>query len=102
MTYHILFRRRSSLQRLVCGATAVVFAILVSGAASHLHVGADQDEACAVCAAFAGKLEGTSTPTLSPPTPVAVALYVAALPQPQIASSAVIALPPSRGPPPLA
>jgi hypothetical protein len=102
MMYRVLFRRRSSLQRLVCGVTAVVFAILVSVAASHLHVGADQDEACALCAAFAGKLEGTSAPPLPAPTAVAVALRVPALPQPQISSPSVVALPPSCGPPPVA
>jgi hypothetical protein len=99
MTHRILFRRRSVLQRLVCGVTAIVFAILVSVAASHVHIGADQGEACAVCAAFAGKLEGASTPTIAPAKPVVVAVRVAVLPQPQINSSAVIALPPSCGPP---
>ena len=99
MTYRLLCRRRRLLQRLVCGVTAVVFTILVSVAVSHLHVGADQDAACAVCAAFAGKLEGASTSTTAPPTAVVVALRIAVLPRPQIASSALIALPPSCGPP---
>ena len=102
MTYHTLFRRRNTFHRVVCGVTAVVFAILVSVAATHLHVGADQDEACALCAAFAGKLEGASAPPLPAPTAMAVALHVPALPQPQITPPSVVALPPSCGPPPVA
>jgi hypothetical protein len=99
MMYRVLFRRRSSLQRLVCAVTAVVFTILVSVAASHLHIGADQDEACAVCAAFAGKLEGASAPPVPAPAGMAIALHVPALSQPQITSPSVVALPPSCGPP---
>ncbi len=52
--------------------TAGCFALLVSVAASHLHIGPDADEACALCAAFAGKLEG---PSLSVPM-VAIATVV--------------------------
>jgi len=57
---------------LVLAVTAGAFALLVSVAASHLHIAPDADEACAVCAAFAGKIEG---PSLSVPT-VAVATVV--------------------------
>ena len=47
-------------------ATAMAFTLLVSVAASHLHIAPDGDEGCAVCAAFAGKIEGpsASVPTL--------------------------------------
>jgi hypothetical protein len=57
---------------LVLSVTAGAFALLVSVAASHLHIAPDADEACAVCAAFAGKIEG---PSLAVPT-VAVATAV--------------------------
>jgi hypothetical protein len=65
-------RRRSWRNRLVLVVTAGAFALLVSVAASHVHIAPDADEACAVCVAFAGKLEG---PSLSVPT-VAVATVV--------------------------
>ena len=44
----------------VLAFTAIAFTLLVSVAASHLHIAPDADEACAVCAAFAGKIEGPS------------------------------------------
>jgi hypothetical protein len=53
-------RRRSWRSQLVLALTALAFTLLVSVAASHLHIAPDADEACAVCAAFAGKIEGPS------------------------------------------
>jgi hypothetical protein len=53
-------RRRSWRSRCVLALTTIAFTLLVSVAASHLHLGPDADEACAVCAAFAGKIEGPS------------------------------------------
>src|ERR1700686_4065419 len=53
---------------LIAVVSAVAFAILVSIAATHLHTGLDSDEACAVCAAVIGKLEGpSSVPAVVPP-----------------------------------
>jgi hypothetical protein len=88
---------------LLAALTGIAFAILVSIAASHLHVGpADPEDGCAVCLAFAGKVEGPSV-QLQIPTPRVVILRVA---QPAVAAgvlrSFVVTLPPSCGPPSLA
>jgi len=68
-------RRRSRRSLFVVALTAGAFALLVSVAASHLHIAADDNDGCAVCAAFAGKLEGPSTyvPTVAVATVVHVA-----------------------------
>ena len=60
-------RRRSWRCRLALALTAITFTLLVCVAASHLHIAPDADETCAVCAAFAGKIEGpsASVPTLA-------------------------------------
>jgi len=65
-------RRRSRPELFVLALTAIAFTILVSVAASHLHVTPDADDGCALCAAFAGKIEG---PSLTVPT-VAVATVI--------------------------
>lgn len=92
----------SRCSRLVAALTAITFAILVSIAASHLHVGHDAEDGCAACAAFAGKLEGSHA-KVSVPTPVVVAFRFTPAPkEPQLAQSIVVILPPSRGPPPAA
>jgi hypothetical protein len=60
--------RHSPARALIAAVSAVAFAILVSIAATHLHTGLDADEACAVCAAVIGKLEGPSSlPAVVPP-----------------------------------
>ncbi len=64
--------RRSRRELFVLALTAIAFTLLVSVAASHLHMTPDGDEGCAVCAAFAGKIEG---PSVTVPT-VAVATVV--------------------------
>jgi hypothetical protein len=92
-------RRRILLTRLVLAVTATAFAILVSFAASHLHVGLDDDQACAVCAAFAEKLHDAAPPEGVVRPFVAVHLVVATLPQPQPIGVAPTLLPPSCGPP---
>jgi len=84
-------------------AAAIVllaFAVLASIAASHLHVGADQDEFCSLCAAFgSGKLEPPS-PAVTVPTPVSVAYLVTEFERPsQVSRSTPVVLPPSCGPP---
>ncbi|HTS21075.1 MAG TPA: hypothetical protein VMN79_04605 [Casimicrobiaceae bacterium] len=89
-------------RRVVATVCAIAFAILASVAASHLHIGADQDEACAVCAAFAGKLE---SPVAQPPAlaPVALAFWRCEVPQDaQVRHRLVVILPPSCGPPEVA
>ena len=91
--------RFSSYRAVIAAIAAVTFAILVSVAATHLHVGLDTDEGCAVCAAFVGKLEGPSTPAIAVP-PVSVS-YFAHPPRvaPQVEPLALVVLPPSCGPP---
>lgn len=90
--------------RLVWAVTVLAFAILVSAAASHLHVAADLDESCAICAAVGiGKLEGPAT-NLVAPVPLAVNEFrLADLGPPSLPQSAgVVVLPPSCGPPGIA
>lgn len=85
--------------RLVLAVTAAAFAIVVSVAASHVHAVPDEDEACAVCTAFAGKLHD-SAPAQAVVRPFfIVPLVVAALSEPQRLSVAPTLPPPSRGPP---
>ena len=84
---------------LIATVSAVAFAILVSIAATHLHTGLDSDEACAVCAAVIGKLEGpSSVPTVVRPASIPyfwqrppAALHVVRVVR--------VVLPPSCGPP---
>lgn len=95
----LLARRRSVRRLLVLALTAIAFTLQVSIAASHLHFAPDADEACALCAAFAGKLEG---PSATLPT-VAVATVVYAIcPTPvfgPVAPAPAHLLPPTCGPP---
>ncbi len=92
-------RPRSRRSLFVLALTASAFALLVSVSASHLHLAPDNDEGCAVCAAFAGKIE---TPSAYVPT-VAVAKVVhvaAATPVLRLAPPAPAHLwPPNCGPP---
>jgi len=93
-----------AVSRLVLVVTTLAFAILVSVAASHLHVGADQDESCSICAAFGvGKLKGPN-PSVAIPAPVIVT-YLRQEPKraPALAHNVVVVvLPPSCGPPAVA
>ena len=92
-------RRRLRRDRFVLAVTASAFIFLVSVAATHLHLAPDADEACAVCAAFAGKIEG---PSVTVPT-VAVAMVVhclRTLPAPRLEPpQPAHLLPPNCGPP---
>jgi len=88
--------RRSSF---IAAVTAVAFAILVSVSATHLHVGADADEACALCAAFAGKLEGPIAQVPVPPRITVGYLESESQPAPQVKQAYLVVLPPSCGPP---
>jgi hypothetical protein len=91
--------RFSSYRAVMAAVAAVAFAIMVSIAATHLHIGLDADEGCAVCAAFVGKLEGPSTPSLAVP-PVSVYYFAGPLRiAPQVESPVLVVLPPSCGPP---
>jgi hypothetical protein len=86
-------------RRVIVALTGIAFTILVSVAATHLHIGADADEACAVCAAVAGKLAG---PSAAPAVKVSLELvhWLTIIPtwHPLPRSFAVV-LPPSCGPP---
>jgi len=79
--------------------TAIAFAILVSISATHLHIGADADEACALCAAFAGKLEGPVAKVPVPPRITVGYLETESQPAPQVQQAYIVVLPPSCGPP---
>ncbi len=84
---------------LVAIVTALAFAFLVSVSASHIHITADEDAGCAVCVAFAGKVEGP-TAELSVCEPARVAFPSCSLMEaPLLASVALVVLPPSCGPP---
>ena len=91
--------RSSSCRAVTAAVVAVAFAILVSVAATHLHIGPGADEGCAVCAAFVGKLEGPSVPSIAVP-PVSVSYFVRTLVlAPHLEAVALVVLPPSCGPP---
>ncbi len=86
----------------VAGVSALAFVFLVSVAATHLHVGAEGDDGCAVCAAVVGKLEGPSSPAVAV-APAGVA-FLEQPPQsaPRFERVILVVLPPSCGPPLLA
>jgi hypothetical protein len=87
---------------LIAAVSAVAFAILVSIAATHLHTGLDSDEACAVCAAVIGKLEGPSSlPAVVPPASISH-FWQRAPAAPHVVRIVQVVLPPSCGPPRLA
>src|ERR1700674_938001 len=84
---------------LIAVVSAVAFAILVSIAATHLHTGLDSDEACAVCAAVIGKLEGPSSlPAVVPPASIPY-FWQRPPAAPHVARVVRVVLPPSCGPP---
>src|SRR5207237_7199849 len=85
--------------RVLVAAVSVAFAILVSIAAAHLHIGLDSDEACAVCAAVIGKLEGPSSPPAVVPAPSIPHFWQRPLSTPHVARVVRVVLPPSCGPP---
>lgn len=85
--------------RVVCGLTALCFAALVSLAATHLHLGVDGDEGCAVCAAVVGKVAG---PIAVPAVKLNLELNYRLAPPPSHCSlpfALAVVLPPSCGPP---
>ncbi len=86
-------------QRVVCGLVALCFAWLASVAATHLHIGPDADDGCAVCAAVVGKVAGPSAvPTVKVSPDINYWLPI----HPGRHAPAVIlavVLPPSCGPP---
>jgi hypothetical protein len=93
----------SSLYRtIVAGVSALAFVFLVSVAATHLHIGADGDDGCAVCAAVVGKLEGPSSPAVAV-APAGVAYLEQPLQSaPRFTRVVLVVLPPSCGPPSIA
>ena len=88
-------------QRIAAAIVLLAFALLASIAASHLHVGADQDELCSLCAAFgAGKLEPPS-PAAAVPVVASLTYFVRGVESPsQVSRTTPVVLPPSCGPPP--
>lgn len=84
---------------LIATASVVAFAALVSVAATHLHIGADADEACAVCAAVIGKLEGPPAPPVVIPPATLAQFWQRFVAAAQVARGVVVVLPPSCGPP---
>jgi hypothetical protein len=91
--------RHSPARVLIAAVSAVAFAILVSIAATHLHTGLDSDEACAVCAAVIGKLEGPSSVPAAVPPPSIPYFWQRPPPAPHVARVVRVVLPPSCGPP---
>jgi hypothetical protein len=86
-------------QRVVCALTALCFSVLVSVAATHLHLGLEADEACVVCAAVVGKVAG---PSAAPAIKLALEIsYWQAVTPSQYSPLVAVAvvLPPSCGPP---
>jgi hypothetical protein len=90
--------KHSMSRRWVAALTALCFAVLVSIAASHLHLGLDADEACAVCAAVAGVAGPSATPVAALNLQIGTWLPIVARPLPSPRIRAVV-LPPSCGPP---
>jgi hypothetical protein len=84
---------------LIATVSVVAFAVLVSVAATHLHIGADADEACAVCAAVIGKLEGPAAPPVVVPPADPAQFWQQFTATAQVARGLVVVLPPSCGPP---
>jgi len=91
---------RSRQRRIVATLVAFAFTLLASISATHLHIAADEDDGCALCVAFAGKLESPNPATeLADPTDVAPAPPCAPAPSaPRV--GAHVSLPPRCGPPP--
>jgi hypothetical protein len=99
LTFSASTSKFSPCRAFTAALVAVAFAILVSVAATHLHVGPDADEGCAVCAAVIGKLEGPTAPPIAIPS-ISVAYFEHLLEiAPQVADVALVVLPPSCGPP---
>jgi hypothetical protein len=96
LTVHVRYRT------LIAVVSAAAFALLVSVAATHLHVGADADEACAVCAAVIGKLESPPPPPVVVPPASLAQFWQPFLAAAQVARGVVVVLPPSCGPPAVA
>lgn len=92
-------RRRLLFTQFILAVTATAFAIVVSIAASHVHVVPDDDEPCAVCAVFTGKLHDAGPRQHAARPFVVLHLVVAALPQSQRLGVAPTLPPPSCGPP---
>jgi hypothetical protein len=92
-------RRPLLLTRLVLWATAITFAVVASLAASHVHVVPGDDDPCAVCAAFTGKVHAAGPHGDASRRFVVVHLVVAALPQSQRVGVSPTLPPPSCGPP---
>jgi hypothetical protein len=94
--------RLSLYRTIIAGVSALAFVILVSVAATHLHIGAEGDEGCAVCAAVVGKLEGPSSPAVAVAPPSVVTLSQPPQSAPRVERVVLVVLPPSCGPPSLA
>lgn len=86
-------------QRVVCALAALCFAWLASVAATHLHIGLDADDGCAVCAAVVGKVAGPSAmPTVKVSPEINYWLPILPCRHAPAVVLAVV-LPPSCGPP---
>jgi hypothetical protein len=98
----LIFKRRAPLFTwLVLIVTTIAFAILVSVASSHLHIVAQDNNACAACTALEDSFHKSPPPQDARPA-VVVNLAVAALPQLQRLGVTPTLPPPSCGPPAVA
>ena len=92
-------RRLSRRSLFALTLTGIAFTVLVSVAATHVHIAPDADEGCALCAAFAGKIEGPSV-SVPPAAVAAVIQTVCVAPVPRLLPLAPAhLLPPTCGPP---
>jgi hypothetical protein len=95
----VLHSRHAVRRRIICGLAALCFVLLASLAATHLHIGAGADEACAVCAAVAGKIAGPSASPAAKVTFETVTWLVGVASRQVPVFTLAVVLPPSCGPP---
>jgi len=92
-------RKHRVWRRISCALIALAFASLVSLAATHLHIGPDADQDCAICTAVIGKLEGPSALPVADLGPdVGHRQPIVPIQRP-LALVVAVVLPPSCGPP---
>jgi hypothetical protein len=92
-------KRHSRASALITVISAIAFALLVSVAATHLHLSPAGDSDCEICSAVAGKLSSPPAVALAPAITFFVVFSVAAPVLIQVVRVAPTLLPPSCGPP---
>jgi hypothetical protein len=95
----MLKKRHSRASALITIVSAIAFALLVSVAATHLHISPAGDSDCEICTAVAGKLTSPPAVAIAPAPHLLTVFAVAAPVLIQVARVAPTLLPPSCGPP---